>query len=243
MKKRWIMLLATVMLFAFTAGVVAGPAVQTITASLANDFKFTLNGEAWTPKDADGSTMAPIVYNDRTYLPARAIAEALGITVGWDADTRTVILGEAPAPVEEEPAPVEEEPVEEEPIEEEPIEEEPIEEEPIAPEAELAIEPTGSDFSKSAPADIPINITWGPATAITEITGSALSGAVKINPEADKHYAVTDNGDGTAVLTIKTEITKLLPVDIAMVPEGTTLTLTIAFDNGDKKDFAVTVAK
>lgn len=236
MKKRWIVLLATVMLFAFTAGVVAAPAVQTITASLANDFKFTLNGEAWTPKDADGSTMAPIVYNDRTYLPARAIAEALGITVGWDADTRTVILGEAPAPVEEEP-------VEEEPIEEEPIEEEPIEEEPIAPEAELAIEPTGSDFSKSAPADIPINITWGPATAITEITGSALSGAVKINPEADKHYAVTDNGDGTAVLTIKTEITKLLPVDIAMVPEGTTLTLTIAFDNGDKKDFAVTVAK
>lgn len=231
MKKRWIMLLATVMLFAFTAGVVAAPAVQTITASLANDFKFTLNGEAWTPKDADGSTMAPIVYNDRTYLPARAIAEALGITVGWDAETRTVILGEPAAPVEEEP------------VEEEPVEEEPIEEEPIAPEAELAIEPTGSDYSKSAPADIPINITWGPATAITEITGSALSGAVKINPEADKHYVVDDKGDGTAVLTIKTEITKLLPVDISMVPEGTTLTLTIAFDNGDKKDFAVTVAK
>ncbi len=231
MKKRWIMLLATVMLFAFTAGVVAAPAVQTITASLANDFKFTLNGEAWTPKDADGSTMAPIVYNDRTYLPARAIAEALGITVGWDAETRTVILGEPAAPVEEEP------------VEEEPVEEEPIEEEPIAPEAELAIEPTGSDYSKSAPADIPINITWGTATEITEITGSALGGAVKINPEADKHYVVDDKGDGTAVLTIKTEITKLLPVDIAMVPEGTTLTLTIAFDNGDKKDFAVTVAK
>lgn len=231
MKKRWIVLLATVMLFAFTAGVVAAPAVQTITASLANDFKFTLNGEAWTPKDADGSTMAPIVYNDRTYLPARAIAEALGITVGWDAETRTVILGEPAAPVEEEP------------VEEEPVEEEPIEEEPIAPEAELAIEPTGSDYSKSAPADIPINITWGTATEITEITGSALGGAVKINPEADKHYVVDDKGDGTAVLTIKTEITKLLPVDISMVPEGTTLTLTIAFDNGDKKDFAVTVAK
>ncbi len=210
---------------------VAAPAVQTITASLANDFKFTLNGEAWTPKDADGSTMAPIVYNDRTYLPARAIAEALGITVGWDAETRTVILGEPAAPVEEEP------------VEEEPVEEEPIEEEPIAPEAELAIEPTGSDYSKSAPADIPINITWGTATEITEITGSALGGAVKINPEADKHYVVDDKGDGTAVLTIKTEITKLLPVDISMVPEGTTLTLTIAFDNGDKKDFAVTVAK
>ena len=49
MKKRWIVLLATVMLFAFAAGAVAGPAVQDITASLANDIKITLNGDAWTP--------------------------------------------------------------------------------------------------------------------------------------------------------------------------------------------------
>ncbi|MGB4702345.1 MAG: hypothetical protein WBI01_07585, partial [Syntrophomonadaceae bacterium] len=62
MKKRWIALLTVAMLFAFTAGVVAQPAVQSITASLANDFKFTLNGEAWTPMD-NGQPMAPIVYN------------------------------------------------------------------------------------------------------------------------------------------------------------------------------------
>lgn len=237
MKKRWIVLLATVMLFAFTAGVVAGPAVQDITASLANDIKITLDGEAWTPMD-NGNPMAPIIYNGRTYLPVRAIAEALDINVGWDEATRTVILGEAAAPVEEEPAPVEEEPVEEEPA---PVEEEPVEEEP-APAAELAIEPTGSNFSKSAPADIPVNITWGPASAITDITGSALGGAVKIAPEADKHYVVTDNGDGTAVLTIKQEITEKLPVPIAAVPEGTALTLTITFDNGEKADFTITVA-
>ena len=232
MKKRWIMLLATVMLFAFAAGAVAGPAVTNITANLANDFKFTLNGEAWTPTDG-GNAMAPIVYNDRTYLPARAIAEALDIKVDWDEATRTVILGEAvAAPVEEEPAaPVEEEPAA------------PVEEEPAAPAAELAIDPTSSDYSKSAPVDIPVNVTWGNATAIKEIKGSALGGAVSINPVEGTDYAVTDNGDGTAVLTIKTAITKLLPVDIAMVPDGTTLTLTITFDNGDKKDFAVTVAK
>jgi len=237
MKKRWIVLLATVMLFAFTAGVVAGPAVETITASLANDIKFTLNGEAWTPMD-NGQAMAPIIYNGRTYLPVRAVGEALGIKVNWDDATRTVILGDAPAPAEEPAAPAEEEPAA-------PAEEEPAApaEEPAAPAAELAIEPTAADFSKSAPADIPVKVTWGPAKAITGITGSALGGAVKITPEADKHYVVTDNGDGTAQLTIKKEVTALLPVPITAVPEGTTLTLTIAFDNGDKKDFAVTVAK
>ncbi|MGB4020060.1 MAG: hypothetical protein WBK78_11200, partial [Syntrophomonadaceae bacterium] len=127
------------------------------------------------------------------------------------------------------------------PVEEEPAA--PVEEEPAAPAAELAIAPTSSDYSKSAPADIPVNITWGPAKSVKGITGSALGGAVKINPVEGTDYAVADNGDGTAVLTIKTAITKLLPVDIAMVPDGTTLTLTITFDNGDTKDFAVTVAK
>ncbi|HQD90193.1 MAG TPA: stalk domain-containing protein [Syntrophomonadaceae bacterium] len=227
MKKRWIMLLATVMLFAFTAGVVAAPAVQTITASLANDFKFTLNGEAWTPKDADGSTMAPIVYNDRTYLPARAIAEALGITVGWDAETRTVILGEPAAPVEEEP------------VEEEPVEEEPIEEEPIAPEAELAIEPTEYNLSKNNVQDIPINITWGNATKITGIKGVAKTslGDLTLEPKEGTHYVV--EGD---VLTIKKELTGLVPVPMNMVPTGTPLTLTITFDDG-VKEFLITVVE
>lgn len=237
MKKRWIVLLATVMLFAFAAGAVAGPAVQNITASLANDIKITLNGEAWTPMD-NGNPMAPIIYNGRTYLPVRAVGEAVGIKVAWDEATRTVILGEAAAPAEEPAAPAEEPAA---PAEEEPAA--PAEEEPAAPPAELAIDPTGSNFSKSAPADIPVNITWGPATKITGITGSALGGAVKIAPEEGKHYVVADNGNGTAVLTIKQQITEKLPVPISMVPEGTTLTLTIAFDNGATKDFAVTVAK
>jgi hypothetical protein len=243
MKKRWIMLLATVMLFAFTAGVVAAPAVQTITASLANDFKFTLNGEAWTPKDADGSTMAPIVYNDRTYLPARAIAEALGITVGWDADTRTVILGEAPAPVEEEP--IEEEPVEEEPA---PVEEEPVEEEP-APAAELAIEPATGEISKGNVADGSFVITFGDATkvdGVTAVANSTLTGPnYKLaDPKEGEHYTITDNGDGTATFVIKKEIAGILPggaATLGMVPAGSELVLTLSFDNGQELKYTYAV--
>ena len=34
----------------------------------------------------------PQIVNDRTLVPARAISEALGCTVGWDGDTRTVTI-------------------------------------------------------------------------------------------------------------------------------------------------------
>ena len=77
MNKKWIVMLAVVMLFAFSAGVVAGPAVQQISANLASDIQFTVKGNAWAPKDADGSALHPIIYKDRTYLPVRAIGEAL----------------------------------------------------------------------------------------------------------------------------------------------------------------------
>ncbi len=95
MKKKWIVMLAVMMLFAFTACVVAAPAVQQVTATLATNFKFALDGKAWAPKDVDGSDMYPLVYEGRTYLPVRAIGEALGIKVDWDKNTRTVILDKA----------------------------------------------------------------------------------------------------------------------------------------------------
>ena len=61
-----------------------------------------------------------------------------------------------------------------------------------------------------------------------------MGGALKINLVEGTHYVVKDNGDGTAVLTVKTELTSLLPVPITMVPDGTELTLNIKFDKGEK---------
>ncbi|NLX03340.1 MAG: hypothetical protein GXY40_12565 [Syntrophomonadaceae bacterium] len=231
MKKKWILMLAVVMLFAFTAGVVAAPEVQQITAKLATDFKITLNGNAWAPKDADGSDLYPLVYKNRTYLPVRAVAEALNVKVDWDAKTSTVILGEAAV------APVKEEPVKEEPVKEEPVKEEPVKEEPKEdpkPAAELAISPAGADYNKNKEADVAINVTWGSATKITAINGSAMGGALKLNLVEGTHYVVKDNGDGTGVLTVKTALTSLLPIPITAVPDGTELTLTIKFDQGEK---------
>ena len=36
--------------------------------------------------------VAPIIRNNRTMLPARAVAESLGGTVGWDGENQRVIL-------------------------------------------------------------------------------------------------------------------------------------------------------
>jgi len=219
MKKRWIVLLATVMLFAFAAGAVAGPAVQDITASLANDIKITLNGDAWTPMD-NGTAMAPIIYNGRTYLPVRAVGEAVGLAVGWDEATRTVILGKAAvAPVEEEPAaPVEEEPAA------------PVEEEPAAPAAELAIAPAAVDFSKGNPADVEIAVTWGDATKVEAVTAVAPAFGLELKGiKEGEHYTVADNA-----VVIKKELTSLIPIPLASVPSGTKLDVTLKFDTGDK---------
>jgi len=53
------------------------------------DPKMTVDGEK---KDIDSNGTVPIIENDRTMLPLRAVAEELGATVGWDEKTRTVTI-------------------------------------------------------------------------------------------------------------------------------------------------------
>lgn len=54
--------------------------------------QIVLNGEPVTPKDAAGNTVEPFTIDGTTYLPVRAIGEALGLEVGWDGSTNTVTL-------------------------------------------------------------------------------------------------------------------------------------------------------
>ena len=59
-----------------------------------NNIKLMVDGEVVTPKDANGNVVEPFIYNGTTYLPVRALAEALGQDVNWDAETSTVVVGE-----------------------------------------------------------------------------------------------------------------------------------------------------
>lgn len=105
---------------------------------------------------------------------------------------------------------------------------------------QLSISPTTYSINKHNVTDIPINITWGSAAKVAGITGSALGGAFTATLTEGAEYVVKDYGNGTGLLTIKSSLTKLLPVPMAAIPEGTELTLTIKFDKGEK-DFAIKV--
>ena len=109
-----------------TAVIVLGLALPTFAAGSkinwegvwVGDVSITLDGKTVEPKDANGKAVEPVIYDGTTYLPVRAIASALGLNVGWDQDTRTVILTtgsqEQPEP-QPEPEPAEEPEPSEEP--------------------------------------------------------------------------------------------------------------------------------
>ena len=57
-----------------------------------------VNGQSFTPRDAQNNVVEPFVYQGTTFLPARAISEALGYAVYWDGETSTVYIGQPPPP-------------------------------------------------------------------------------------------------------------------------------------------------
>ena len=56
------------------------------------DIKITLNGIIVEPKDVNGNDAEPFIIDGTTYLPVRAICNALGLKVNWNAETNTVEL-------------------------------------------------------------------------------------------------------------------------------------------------------
>ena len=72
---------------------------KTVTA-VYNNIKIVVDGSKVTPKDVNGNIVEPFIIDGTTYLPVRALANALGQGVDWDPETSTVIIGgEADTPV------------------------------------------------------------------------------------------------------------------------------------------------
>lgn len=98
MKKRKILVAVLCCSLALVTAAYATNATKTIQAAYMN-IKLVIDGVPVTPKDSNGTTVEPFIYNGTTYLPVRAVGEALGKQVGWDGKTKTVYIGEVPGQV------------------------------------------------------------------------------------------------------------------------------------------------
>jgi len=91
----------------FVAGMLAAVILLSSGTALANtinrsidvifrDIRLVVDGQPFTPRDAQGRVVEPFIFEGTTFLPVRAVSDALGIPVGWDGITSTVYLGNVP---------------------------------------------------------------------------------------------------------------------------------------------------
>lgn len=94
MKKAGTLVLIAVLVLALAVSAAASS--NTVSKDLTyRGIRITLNGEELSPKDANGSATEPFLMDDSTYLPVRAVADALGMDVAWDDGASTVMLTSA----------------------------------------------------------------------------------------------------------------------------------------------------
>ena len=74
---------------------------QCVTMSKGNYDVQVMIDSTWITKYVDGQVweygfmdVAPCIYNDRTFIPLRAAAEAMGCAVDWDGSTRSVFISQ-----------------------------------------------------------------------------------------------------------------------------------------------------
>ncbi|WP_394970173.1 copper amine oxidase N-terminal domain-containing protein [Candidatus Allofournierella merdipullorum] len=86
--------LTAVLAMSLVVGAQATVGKKTMTADY-NNIKIELDGQQITPTDANGKAVEPFAVDGTTYLPVRAVSEALGVDVEWDGNTNTVLLTSA----------------------------------------------------------------------------------------------------------------------------------------------------
>ncbi len=59
--------------------------------------KISIDGRILDPRDANGNPAPPFIESGTTYLPVRAVGEAFGRTVQWDAEANAVLLTRGPS--------------------------------------------------------------------------------------------------------------------------------------------------
>ncbi|MDE6108237.1 MAG: FAD-dependent oxidoreductase [Oscillospiraceae bacterium] len=82
-------IVAILLVLTMVLGTVAMAAGSMISIGVFPGVKITMDGKDITPEGKE-----PFIYEDTTYVPLRFLSETLGLNVGWDAESETVLLGE-----------------------------------------------------------------------------------------------------------------------------------------------------
>jgi hypothetical protein len=98
--------LSAILLFTLATGVYAAANARTRTMTVTyGHIRLVVNGEQITPRDGQGNVVHPFVSDGTTYLPVRALADALGQEVRWDGATSTVYIDSPTQAVQPVPTP------------------------------------------------------------------------------------------------------------------------------------------
>lgn len=87
-KKKIGVAMSVVLACGIVTGAQASSVLEEVKAFVNKEIKFEINGKQWYPSNEI------ITYDNSTYLPVRAISEALNVVVDYEHDTRTIYLGE-----------------------------------------------------------------------------------------------------------------------------------------------------
>lgn len=94
MKKRLQGVIAGVLIGVSAISGVYAVNTTTLYDVISSGVKIVVDGHRLNPTDVNGNKVEPMIYNGTTYLPVRAVANALGKAVYWDGPNYTVYLGE-----------------------------------------------------------------------------------------------------------------------------------------------------
>lgn len=92
MKKSFVAGMLVVMLILSIGGTVFAHAGTVTQELIYKNIGVILDGKRLDLRDAQGNAVEPFMFGGTNYLPVRAICEALGLNVGWDAESNTIVL-------------------------------------------------------------------------------------------------------------------------------------------------------
>lgn len=90
-----VLVIAVTGVFALCVPTIAAGLVDK-TINVSSGLNIVVNGENFIPRDVQGKELETFVYNGSTYIPLRAVSQALGYPVDYDPATLTAYVGVIP---------------------------------------------------------------------------------------------------------------------------------------------------